>query len=278
VGFIDGKTEMSPATVTTGKTIIRAVSIISCISGGINSVTGIGETCSLNKATVHRLLKVLEKTNLVREDPVSRLYMLGSLFTQFVSAPLVPHEYLIRCADREMKRLARDTQESVHLDILSGTYDMILKSIASTRVLRIVEETRESDYLHAGATGKVLLSQLNDKDLRVALKYTHFKHFTDKTVIQADELMAQIKQIRQEGHAISIGERISGVIAISVPVKKYVVPAAISILGPQDRLNPEIDHILKEMKQSCAIISKEIQELSDFNEVDFEPDCQTENE
>jgi IclR family transcriptional regulator, KDG regulon repressor len=258
---------MTAATITAGKSIIRAVNIINGICQGITSITDIAETCNLHKATVHRLLKVLEKTDLVRKDPITRQYMLGRLFAQFVTTPLKTHEYFIRCADLEMKHLARDTQESVHLDIMSGTYDMILKSVPSTHVLRIVEDTRESDYLHAGATGQVLLSQLDNKGLRIALRHTHFKPFTEKTIVDADKLMVQIKKIREQGYAISFGERISGVVSISTPIKNYVVPAALSILGPEDRIKPRIYEILNEMKESCANISRAIQEPSDVTGV-----------
>ena len=247
---------------TTGKSIFRAVKIITSISQGVASVTEIAEACNLNKATVSRLLKVLEKTNLVKKDPLSHRYMIGNLFTQFISAPLSAHEFLIRCANKEMRHLADETQETVHLDILRGTSVFKLKSIPSTHVLRIVEENQESDDLHVGSTGKVLLSQLNNKDLRIALKHANLKAYTENTITHVEELMFQIKRIREQGYCISIGERIEGVVSISTPVSNYVVPAAITILGPLDRIKPRINSILSEMKKCCTNISEAIQETS----------------
>jgi DNA-binding IclR family transcriptional regulator len=258
---------LSAEGITAGKQIYRAVNILTSISHGVTSLTDIAENCQLNKATAYRLLKILEKTNMVKQDSMSRQYMLGRLFTQFVSAPLVPHRYLIRCADAELKHLATFTQETVHLDIMNGISDMILTSIPSTHVLRIVEETRESDYLHAGATGKVLLSQLDNKDLRIALKHAHLKQFTEHTVVHADELMVQIKRIREQGYGISFNERIMGVVAICTPINNYVVPAVISVLGPEDRLKPRINEILTEMKKSCTNICRSLQELPEVDGV-----------
>jgi IclR family transcriptional regulator, KDG regulon repressor len=248
--------------VTAGKSIFRAVKIITSISQGVVSVTDIAEACNLNKATVSRLLKVLENTDLVKKDPISHQYMIGSLFTQFISAPLLAHGFLIRCANKEMRHLADETQETVHLDILRGISVFKLKSIPSTHVLRIVEENQESDDLHVGSTGKVLLSQLNNKDMRIALKHANLTAYTENTITHVEELMLQIKRIREQGYGISCGERIEGVVSISTPISDYVVPAAISILGPQDRLKPRINSILSEMKNSCTNISETLRETS----------------
>jgi DNA-binding IclR family transcriptional regulator len=242
--------------VTAGKSIFRAVKILTSISQGVVSGTDIAEACNLNKATVSRLLKVLEQANLVKKDPISHQYMIGSLFTQFISAPLLAHEFLIRCANKEVRHLAEETKETVLLDILRGTSVFKLKSIPSSHVLRIVEENQESDDLHVGATGKVLLSQLNNKDLRIALKHANLKAYTENTITHVEELMLQIKRIREQGYGISFGERIEGVVSISAPISNYIVPATISILGPQDRIKPRINPILSEMKKSCANISE----------------------
>ena len=157
---------MGTPKTASGKSIFRAVDILTCIGQGATSITDVSETCKLSKATVHRLLNVLAETGLVQYDQINHQYLLGTLFIQFLSKHQVTHAYLIRCADGEMKRLAELTQDAVHLDVMSGMYNMLLRAVPSKHALRIVEEIGENEYLHAGATAKVLLSQLNDIDLK----------------------------------------------------------------------------------------------------------------
>jgi len=61
--------------------------------------------------------------------------------------------------------------------------------------------------------------------------------------------MVQIKRIKEQGHAVSFGERISGAVSISVSINNYIVPAALTVLGPQDRIRPRVNEILNEMKK-----------------------------
>jgi DNA-binding IclR family transcriptional regulator len=243
-----------------GKSILRAVDILTRIGQGATSITEISETCNLSKATVHRLLNVLVETHLVQHDQINHQYLLGTLFIQFLSNHQITHEYLIRCADGEMKRLAELTQDTVRLDIISSLNDILVKSIPSKHSLRVVHEIIENEYLHAGSIGKVLLSQLTETDLKIALKNINFIPFTENTIVHADELKVQIKRIREEGYAVSFSERISGALSISTAIANYVVPAALTVLGTQDRMRPRINEILNEMKNSTIIISKNIQE------------------
>src|SRR5512139_168468 len=100
--------------VTTRKTIAgpdrkaagsipRAAKILNCLSNNINTITDIAGSCKLAKSTVHRVLKLLEESHLVIEDPLDRYYFLGPLITTLTANPLRTHEFLIRCARPEME-------------------------------------------------------------------------------------------------------------------------------------------------------------------------------
>jgi IclR family KDG regulon transcriptional repressor len=111
-----------------------------------------------------------------------------------------------------------------------------------------------------GATQKVLLSQLSNDELTVALLAIK----EEKTAITSSKqqllLTAQLKQIRRQGHAVSYGERIPGVLAISVPIMNYIHPAALSIVGPESRLKPKLSSLIKALKPCAEQISKRLNE------------------
>jgi IclR family transcriptional regulator, KDG regulon repressor len=249
---------MNPGKATAGNSIYRAVDILSCVGNDINSVTGIAENCKLSKATVHRLLKILADTHLVERDLINHQYYVGRFITQFLSKPLITHEYLVRSANQEMIHLSTVTQESVHLNVISGYCYIILKSVMSKHTLRIVVDNEEIEYLHAGACGKVLLSQIDNKELRIALKSMPFEPFTENTTIHKEELMLQIKRIREQGYAISNSERLEGMMCVAAPITNYTVPVALSILGLEGRIKIKSAEIISELTKSSAIISDKI--------------------
>jgi DNA-binding IclR family transcriptional regulator len=236
--------------------IAHAADILTCLSDDIHTVTDIARRCGLGKSTVHRVLKLLERPMLVVQDTVTRHYYLGPLITRLASNPVTTHEYLILCAGEEMNRLAQLSEETVALDIMIGTQIFPLYEVPSQHDFRVTREGRASGPLHAGASGKVLLSLLNEKQLRTAIASIELVRVTDRTVIDPDRLLAQVREIRQQGYAVSRGERIDGVMCISVPIKNYSLPVVMSIVGPESRLEPKAAEAIAQMTISARRISE----------------------
>ena len=238
--------------------IAHATSILTCISNDIHALTDIARQCGLGKSTVHRVLKLLEQSRLVVQDNINRRYYLGPLITQLVSNPLTTHEYLIMQANEEMKRLSQMSEETVTLDILIGIKHFSLYEIPSQHDLKVTQESRMAGPLQAGASVKVLLSLLNDKQLKTALDSMNITRATGRTVTSKELLMTQVKEIRQRGYAVSYGERIAGAMCISVPIKNYSLPVALSVVGPESRLKLREKEVIAELIASSARISDNI--------------------
>jgi IclR family transcriptional regulator, KDG regulon repressor len=251
-----GKTESVPLEsskkAAAVKSIFRAANILTCVSNGLNSITDIAEYCKLSKSTVHRLLKALGESNLVVQDPVSREYYLGQLITKLISRPQITHEYLIACANKEMNHLSEITRETICMGILQGLKYTGIREIPSKHQLRVVEaEPNLASPLYAGAGGKMLLSLLNNKEFKIALKNLQPEPITERTNTNIEELIRQVKLIRQQGYCITTDEVVMGAMCIAAPIHNYVLPASISIIGPTDRLKPKIDDFL-ELLLSCT--------------------------
>ena len=58
----------------TVNSVLRGAEILKCLSEGIDRITDISGKLQLAKGTVHRLLKTLEISKLVREDPATHRY------------------------------------------------------------------------------------------------------------------------------------------------------------------------------------------------------------
>ncbi len=238
--------------------IAHATDILICIGNDFHALTDIAAECHLGKSTVHRVLKLLEQARFVVQDTINRRYYLGPLLTRLTSNPVTTHEYLIMYASEEMRRLCMVTEETVTLDIMIGTQAFSLFEVPSQHDLKVSQENKMPGPLLAGASFKVLLSMLNDKHLNVALDNMTMQRPTDRTVADKEVLKAQIKDIRQQGYAISRGEWINGVVCITVPVFNYPLPLSLSVVGPESRLHQHEKEAIEELKKSSSRISASI--------------------
>ncbi len=243
------------------KAVYRAVNILFCLTNAINTVTDIANSCELSKPTVYRLLKTLEEMLLVTQDPVTHKYYLGPLINRIASNPQANHHYLINCALEELRRLWDFSGETVELNIMVGLQYIRLYEIQSKFELKVVAGPDPVGSVYVGATAKVLLSQLDDDELQTALNNIKISRVTEHSIVDKEELMAQAKEIRRQGYAVSYGERIPEALCISAPIKNYLSPVALSLVGPVSRLEPRIDETIREVAAGSNRITDSITEF-----------------
>jgi IclR family KDG regulon transcriptional repressor len=241
--------------------ISHAARILVCLSNGVNTVTDISRQCHFGKSTVHRVLKLLEDSHLVVQDNLNRRYYMGPLVTLLTSNPITTHEYLVLCSIEEMKRLSQLSEETVALDIMIGIQSFSLHEVVSIHDLRVTHESRVVGFTFAGASAKVLLSQLSDEKLKVVMDNISIDAATERTVTNKKLLISQIREIRQHGYAISAGEQIQGTLCISVPVRDYLLPVVLSVIGPEVRLRKREREVIKELKAGSARITDNIRQV-----------------
>ncbi len=246
----------------TAGSIIRATDILQCLSDDVHTVTDIARKCQLSKSTVHRVLKLLEQSQLVVEDTINRRYYLGPLIRQLTSDPHTTHKRMIMCAIDDMKHLSLVSEETVAMDILVGIQYYSLHEIPSKHDLKVTQESKkigpQYSGLYAGASVKVLLSLLDDERLRIILDNINITQETERTVTDRDLLMSQIDEIRRTGYTISRGERVPGAMCLSAPVKNYILPVALAVVGPESRIQPGVKEYTVEIKACAKRISANI--------------------
>jgi DNA-binding IclR family transcriptional regulator len=240
--------------------IAHGAAILVCLSRRITTVSEIARQTGLGKSTVHRVLKLLEDADLVMQDPVNRNYYLGPLVARLNADPRTSHEHLVILALQEMQRLSRVSEETVTLDILVGRQLISLFEMPSRHDLKVTADRSAGDALHAGASRKVLLGQLPEKQLQAVVSTIHFDAVTDRTVTSRDVLLAQIKDVRAQGYAVSYGEWNTGVVCLSVPVQPYLFPVAISIIGPEIRLQPNLRTLIEEARLSAGRVAVKLRD------------------
>jgi IclR family KDG regulon transcriptional repressor len=213
-------------------------------------------------STTHRLLNLLTEPGFTIYDPANHQYHLGPLVGQLAANPNVTHHFLLRVTRDEMKRLSDITRETLILSILHGIQSQSLTSIPSKHSLRVHETDEIGRDVHSltplAAGQKVLLSQLDDAGLNSILK---FVKALDNPLMDIEQVKRELEQVGEQGYAITRGVKIPDVMAISAPVKNYIAPLSITVLGPESRLSRPASHFTAELLISANRLSNTIQEF-----------------
>jgi len=236
--------------------VTRAADILRNIGEGKSRLTDISESLNLSKSTTHRLLKTLEKSGFVIQDPISRKYHLGYLILTLSSNPVIAHQDLILWSHKEMMRLRDISKETVALHIRIGTQRICLSEIPSNQKIRYTTGAGSVGPIYAGSAGKILLSMMDENESEKILGKTDLAPVGPRTITDRGRLLQDIRKIRKKGYATSSGETLEGAASISIPIRGYVCPAALSIFGPKYRLGPRITEFLKDMRKAERIISR----------------------
>jgi DNA-binding IclR family transcriptional regulator len=216
--------------------IQRASKVIICISNGVNSLSEIAGYCKMSKSATHRILKALEKSHFITYIPFSRKYIIGDLIIGIAAKPNINHEYLIINSNLEMEELASLTEETISLAVLSGLGHVSVRTIPSKYQLRVVDDDNSFTFSFNGSVSHVLLSQVEEDELQMFLRNIRLDTTASNEVIDKDALVTRIKNVRRLGYDISVGERVVGGMCISAPIRNYILPAALNIVGPESRM------------------------------------------
>ena len=244
------------------KSIIRSANILKCISKGCNRIRDIAKSSNLSKGTTHRLLITLAETGFVVQDPISLKYYLGPAILELSSNSDIAHNSLIICALEQMQDLMMLTGETVLLHVRIGLQRVCIAEVESLQNIKYTNGIGYVAPLYTGAAGKVLLSELQDDQLDNLLAQMRLAPITPNTIIDKDRLLDEIHQVREVGYSTSLGERVLGSSCVSLPIKNYIMPVALSILGPDNRFTPIrlLEH-LGGIKESSKEISNKLKNV-----------------
>jgi len=194
-------------------------------------------------ATVQRILQVLKSYEFVRQAPLTRQYFVGTVFYRFLEN-LNSSNNLSRMGRRFMEEVASATLETVHLNIVEGNMRICIDTIESPKVLKAGMPIGNQSPLYAGASAKCLLAFSDEEFITGYFKAVNLEPITGNTIIRQENLILELKKIKKQGYALSLGERTPGLGSLSAPVFNYkgLILASLSLAVPEIRFKQE-DHL-----------------------------------
>lgn len=225
------------ATVNSVEHAIRLVELLAS-SAEVLSVSQMAQSLELPRATVYRLLKTLALREwVIQEDKTYRLsFRLSGLFHGAGAGAEVA---LAERMKPLLHHLVNETGETAHFAALDGDRVVYLARVESPHPIRMFSQVGWRGPLHATAVGKVFLAATEAKLLSRVCDQA-LERFTPNTIVEKEQLQAELAQIRKQGYAVDAEELIEGLTCVAVPViSSGQVRGVISVAGPTARLgNP----------------------------------------
>jgi DNA-binding IclR family transcriptional regulator len=187
-------------------------------------------------ATVQRTLQTLKSYQFVVQDTETRQYRLGNVYFRLLDVLQSTHP-VTRASLPFMRELLSTTQETVHLNVIDGTERICIDNMESPQYLKASMPIGNRSPLYAGASSKCLLAFSAPEFIDHYLETVNLVPLTEQTIRLTQHLKEEIKLIRVQGFALSLGERTPGLGSLSAPVLDHngTILAALSLAVPELR-------------------------------------------
>lgn len=230
------------------RSVLRALSVLDCFKPARQrlSLHEISELIALPKSTTFRLLQTLVDAGyLIQFD--STHYGLSLKILRLGNC-ILPNLGVREIARPEMHRINDATNETVALSEYLPSERVIIDVVESTQPLKLVLRAGESVPQDFGATGQVYLAYHPDS-LREFLKKNNKS--------ARDAIQRQIEAVREKGFAFTTGSRMPGSAGVAVAVFDLNDECrySIGVYGPDTRVQPRLDVVVRHLKESANRIS-----------------------
>jgi len=200
------------------------------------TITEISHALKVHRTIGHRLVATLEQRDLVYRTPGGG-YRLGAGLIRLAGA-----------INRDLRAVARpflaelnaQTDETVHLAVLSRAQVFFIDCHESSKALRVVSRAGRAYPVHSTSVGKAMLAALDDGEVLPLLPNPRLEKLTAKTIASRSELLGQLAIIRERGYAMSAQEAEEGVgsVAVAIRDRQRALRGALSIAAPVVRFTP----------------------------------------
>ena len=215
-------------------------------------ISDISKALGYHKSTVFNMVHTLVDLGVLENGSDGkfrfgpRLYALGKAAGRGSELVSAVRPYL--------EQVIEKTRLSVFLGIRSQNRAIIMDKIDSPMDIKVSSEAGMSIPLLAGAGGKVLLSQLPDKEVDRILSESKLVKFTPSTCVSRKKYKDMIRLARKERFALDDEEYIEGVRAAAVPLRlnRENLEAALWVVGLKSQIKNEVVPILKAILQEIA--------------------------
>lgn len=188
-------------------------------------------------STAHRLLAMLHYRGFVRQDPVSKAYLPGPALTG-VAFAIMGRVDIQAIAAPILRDLSVRLRETVHVGMLDGASTRFLAAVEGPRAVRVASRLGRTMPAHCTSTGKAMLAQLSEAELRQVYPVEELATITPNSIDSRTGLEVELARSRERGYATNREESEEGVASVAVPIPARApgMRLALNVSAPIHRL------------------------------------------
>lgn len=224
-----------PPRASSVQSVDRALDLLELITdaGGEIMLSTLAQQSQLPMPTIHRLLRTLV-TNGYLHQLANRRYVLGPRLIRVGEAASRQFGSLARS---RLLVVAEQLGETANLAVLDSDMALYIAQAPSRRSVRMFTEVGRRVHTHDSGVGKAILAQLDASAVRAIVAKAGMPRPTTATIGTIEELLAELDTIRSRGYAVDNNEQEVGVRCYAVAVPDAPIPSAISVSGPDSRVD-----------------------------------------
>lgn len=205
---------------------------------------GVGELARklrMPKSTVQRALRTLWTAGWICPDGAEVTRWVLTTRALHIGQRAIADLSVREAATAAMHELRKETGETSHLMVREGDHAVLIERVETDHPIRAVIAVGSNVPLHGSSNGKAMLAHLPREDVRAILG-GDLKRYTENTIVDWDELFAELDTVRERGYATNAGEWRADVGAVASPIfdADGRPVASISISAPGSRMTEEV--------------------------------------
>lgn len=209
----------------------------------------------VSPSTAHRLLAMLSFHGFVTQNATTRAYVAGPALLELGLA-VVRGTSVRERARPVIEALHARIDETVNIAILDGPEILVIDAVRPDRFVRVGPRVGHRSPAHWNATGKALLAELDDGEIRRLFPAAQLPTATPKTLRTRRELLNELKLVRARGFATNLGEFEDEMGAVGVTIRDFDdrPVAAVAITALLSRVEPRLDELADMVRQASLEI------------------------
>jgi DNA-binding IclR family transcriptional regulator len=221
----------------------------------------ISKKLGFHKATVSRILLILNRYGFLQQNPQTKKFMLGPSITSLGWAiNNFLNTNLVHIAKSYIDDLRNSLKETIVLEVLAGNSTVMVYIAEGPQQVRIAGTLGDSLPIHAAAGAKAILA-FSPSEVRDSLINANMPRFTPNTITDPEMFRRQLQDIRRHGFSFDNEELDLGINAVGAPIFNYEEKpvAAIVVAGPSPRVSWNTNSpLVARLKDTAAKISAQL--------------------
>lgn len=198
----------------------------------------ISRRLDLPTSSTYKIIQNLLERGYLESDNSEKQFRLGHKVLE-IATKYTQSTDLITQFQHAAQKIVADLNEAVFLSIRDRDMILYISEKQSNHPVRFVSHMGMKLPLHSTAMGKAMLCKQSDAVISALYADKPLTKLTDTTIADITQLLAQIRQAREEGLSYSYGEAAQGIQCVAAPIcnAQDEAVAAIGISIPVARLS-----------------------------------------